>query len=97
MDRAPNIDCKTCGVPFYAGRAWSVFCTTKCRNAFHGAEARKEAIKAAGVEMYNALAKIAAGPCEASTLACAHCLAQATIADLKPPIEPKALLQKAGR
>jgi len=55
MDRGPNTACKTCGAPFFAKRKWQVFCRSDCRNAFHAAEARKEAIRGAAEDLYDAL------------------------------------------
>lgn len=95
--------CETCGTIFTPSRDWSRFCRTRgnaCRNAFHGAEARVEAIKAAAPEMYEALRTIRLTECfgapwDASGKPCPHCIAMKAIKDLKPPVEPKALLEKA--
>lgn len=107
--------CDTCGALFTPKRSWSRFCTTRCRNAFHGAEARREAIKASATDMYLALRIIARSSCERLTTGpgscwsqpgltpeaeftadqwCRPCVALAAIHDLKPPVEPKALLEK---
>ena len=52
--------CETCTTVFTPKRAWSRFCSTKCRNDFHAEERRKEQQRAAAPEMYEALLKIAA-------------------------------------
>lgn len=110
--------CDTCGSVFASRRAWARFCDSRCRNAFHQAEARVEAIRAAALEMYEALRIIAATSCERLTSGpgscwsqagwtreaefgadrwCQPCTALAAIHDLKPPVEPKALREKASR
>ena len=47
--------CDTCGTLFKPKRAWARFCRSDCRNAFHAAEARKEAIRGAAEDLYDAL------------------------------------------
>jgi hypothetical protein len=88
----PGRTCDTCGRLFAPGRAWARFCDARCRNAFHGAEARKEAIKAAALGMYTALDRIIDGAPQGADVVA---IAKAAIKDLKPPVEPKALLEKA--
>lgn len=92
----PTTPCDTCGTPFTPRRSWSRFCSTPCRNAFHGAEKRKEAIRAAALDLYHALGRVAGSKvCSGAGVDyCAHCIAAAAIKDLKPPVEPKALLEK---
>lgn len=71
--------CDTCGTVFTPKRAWSRFCKTGCRNAFHGREARVQAILEAAPRMFEALRAIAAGTADPS-----HLAAEA-IKDLKAP------------
>lgn len=47
--------CDTCGSLFTPKRGWARFCSSKCRSAFHRAEDRKEAIRAAALDLYAAL------------------------------------------
>jgi hypothetical protein len=42
-------------MPYRARRRWTRFCSVRCRNAFHGAERRKEAIRAKALDLYAAL------------------------------------------
>lgn len=83
--------CETCGESFPASRSWARFCDDRCRNAFHGAERRLKAIAAASRRLYDALAEIAGNATDPVTAD----VARAAIKDLKPPVEPKALLEKA--
>lgn len=76
--------CETCGAHFTPKRGWARFCSTPCRNAFHGAERRKEAIRARALDLYAALAALAGHGVPVAIEA---------IKDLKPPIEPKDLLK----
>lgn len=74
------------------------FCSDRCRMAFNGAKARADKVKERGVLLYRTLELIAReGNCTtaADGTGCHHCMAQAAIAGLKPPLEPKALLEKA--
>lgn len=80
------VPCDTCGTVFTPRRGWGRFCSTRCRNAFHGAEKRKDAIRAAALRMYDCLADFASQ---------GNAAAAAAIEGLKPPVEPKALLEKA--
>lgn len=50
-----NPVCKYCRGQFKPKRSWSVFCSTKCRNDYHGRSRRIEAIKARALPMYEAL------------------------------------------
>jgi hypothetical protein len=86
---AREISCDTCGTVFAVRRAWTRFCGSACRNAFHASERRLEAIRAAGPRLYQALAGLATveGPVGE--------IARGAIAGLKPPVEPKALLEKS--
>lgn len=86
---ATQATCEECGDLFTPKRGWGRFCKAKCRNDFHGRERRIEAIRAAALPMYRTLASIAGteGPLGDQ--------ARAAIRDLKPPVEPKALLEKA--
>ena len=52
--------CEECRGLFAPKRGWSRFCTTKCRNDFHGRDRRYAALREAAPRMYAALAKIAA-------------------------------------
>lgn len=73
------IACGVCGVPFTPKRAsWAKFCSPRCRNAFHAAEARREKIRDRALVMYACLAELAAQGNEAAAQA---------IAGLKPPAE----------
>lgn len=47
--------CEQCGAAFAPKRPWARFCGTGCRNDFHGAEARKEAMRAAAAELLEML------------------------------------------
>lgn len=47
--------CDTCGTSFKPKRSWNRFCSSKCRNAFHAAAARKEAMRKAAPELFDAL------------------------------------------
>jgi hypothetical protein len=47
--------CERCGAPFAPKRPWARFCGSACRNDFHGAEARKEAMRTAAPELLEAL------------------------------------------
>lgn len=89
--------CKTCGTIFTPKRAWAEFHEPRCRNAYHASEARLEALKKSAPTMYAALAEIAGHGCKAgiANCWCAACVAGGAIKDLKPPVEPKALLEKA--
>lgn len=51
----PTRPCRYCGTPFIARRRWQEFCCTPHRNAWHGAEAHREQIRAAAPELYEAL------------------------------------------
>lgn len=84
--------CETCGSMFTPKRGWARFCSGDCRNAFHAAEARVKKIRQRALEMYEALVRIAEGYAQGGDAAL---LAQAAVKDLKPPVEPKALLEKA--
>jgi hypothetical protein len=103
-----EVACDTCGAMFTPKRAWSRFCRNHgngCRNAFHAAEARKEAIRQAAPALYEALVRARAAirgndvehiwtnyPSEPS-----ESLGQMidkVLGALKPPVEPKALLEK---
>lgn len=87
--------CEVCRSPFTPRRgAWARarFCSTKCRNTFHAAEARLEALREAGPRLYAALRRISDGKTDGLA---PDVIADAAIKDLKPPIEPKALLEKA--
>ena len=85
---AREIACDTCGTVFAVRRAWTRFCGSACRNAFHASERRLEAIRDAGPRLYEALAGLASveGPVGE--------IARNAISGLKPPVEPKALLEK---
>lgn len=97
--------CDTCHRVFAPGRAWSRFCDSRCRNAFHQAEARKDAIRAAALELFEVLT-VARGairrtdiehvwvnyPTEPSIGLGARI--DQVLGKLKPPVEPKALLDK---
>lgn len=87
--------CDTCGGPVASRRKWARFCSTRCRNAFHGSENRVEAIKARALPMYQALAEIARIGCSTNVenCWCGYCIAKGAIKDLKPPVEPKDLLK----
>lgn len=54
-DGLPPRPCDTCGTAFTAKRSWSRFCSTKCRNDFHGEERRREQMRDAAPELYEAL------------------------------------------
>lgn len=88
---APERPCDTCGNLFKPKRPWSRFCKTACRNAFHGTEARKAAIRDVAPAMYEALRAILSGPCwepphdTGGVAPCPHCIALAAIKDLKAP------------
>lgn len=86
------LPCGTCGTMFTPRRSWAVFCSTACRNAHRGAEKRKDAIRAAALDMYTALDRIIDGAHQGADVVA---IAKAAIKDLKPPVEPKALLEKA--
>jgi hypothetical protein len=105
---APAVEpaCETCRATFQPKRGWARFCSAQCRNAFHGAEKRRKAIERAGVPMYEVLREVRDlirgkdlehvwmnYPTEP-----AETLGQRidkVIGKLKPPAEPKALLEKA--
>lgn len=56
--QATERPCDHCGTLFTPKRPWSRFCNTRgngCRNDFHAAEARKEAMRAAAPELFEAL------------------------------------------
>jgi len=105
MDAGHNDVCRTCDTPFKARRKWQTFCSTPCRNAFHAAEARLEKIREAAPALYEALhqaREVMRGkdleqvwlnyPTEP-----AETIGQRidkVLAPLKPPVEPKALLDK---
>lgn len=80
--------CDTCGSAFTPKRSWSRFCDARCRNAFHQAEARSDAIKARALALYRVLASLSdvEGPVGEQ--------AKAALAGLKPPETAKALLEK---
>lgn len=52
--------CEQCGAPFTPKRPWARFCGSGCRNDFHGAEARKEAMRAAAPELLEVLLDVRA-------------------------------------
>lgn len=83
------IACDTCGTVFAVRRAWTRFCGSQCRNAYHAAERRLEAIREAGPRLYAVLAQLAEVEGPVGTQA------RNAIAGLKPPVAPKALLEKA--
>lgn len=98
--------CETCGSLFTPKRGWARFCSTPCRNAFHAAEARKEAIRAAALDLYAGLV-VARGALRGTDLEHVWInyptkpeiglgqLLDQVLGKLKPQIEPKALLEKA--
>jgi predicted nucleic acid-binding Zn ribbon protein len=47
--------CDSCGKPFAPRKRWQHFCSAKCRNAFHTEEKRKESVRRAAPELYDAL------------------------------------------
>lgn len=51
--------CDNCATPFKPRRGWGRFCKDKCRNDFNAREARKEAIRARALVMYECLADFA--------------------------------------
>lgn len=83
--------CDTCGSLFTPKRSWGRFCDSRCRNAFHQAEARIEAIEAKAPELYAALAQL--GKVEGP----AGDMARRAIAGLKPPATPKQLLEDKAK
>lgn len=104
-----DLACEVCSSPFRPRRgAWARarFCSTRCRNAFHGAERRKEPIRAAALDLFAALtlarAAIRGKDIEAIWINYptepAVTLGQRidqVLGKLKPPVEPKDLLEKA--
>ena len=81
LERPPatQIACATCGTLFTPKRSWSRFCRTNgdgCRNAFHAAEARREALRDAAPKMYEALKLISATSCERLTTGPGSCWSQ---------------------
>lgn len=68
--------CEQCGAPFAPKRPWARFCGTACRNDFHAAEARKQAMRAAAPEMYDALRLIAGDSCSRLTSGPGSCWSQ---------------------
>jgi hypothetical protein len=100
------VPCDTCGTVFTPRRGWGRFCSTRCRNAFHGAEKRKDAIKASALDLYEALRmvrEVIRGN-DAEHIWLNHPTEPAEtpgtridriLGKLKPPVEPKALLEKA--
>lgn len=103
-----QVRCEACGTDFTPRRAWSRFCNDRCRNAFHQAEARVEAIKAAGVPMYEALRvlrEIIRGK-DVEQVWLNHPIEPADtpgkmidrlLAKLKPPATPKQLLEERAK
>lgn len=89
--KAP-VPCDYCGVPFVPKRAWSRFCSSAHRTAYHTAEARAKAIAEAAPRMFEALKRIADGYAQGGDAAL---LAQAAIRDLKAP-EPIPALKAAA-
>lgn len=49
------VKCGTCPKLFTPKKPWQRFCSTTCRNAFHTAEAHKEAVRKAAPDLYDAL------------------------------------------
>lgn len=47
--------CDSCTKPFAPRERWQHFCSAKCRNAFHTEEKRKESVRRAAPELYDAL------------------------------------------
>lgn len=47
--------CRFCTTLFKPRRSWAEFCSTKCRNDFHGAERRKAQQREAAPELFAAL------------------------------------------
>lgn len=84
LPSAPQQSCETCGASFAKRRSWGRFCGNQCRNAFHAAEGRKEAIRKRALGLYEALATLAAQGVPVAVEA---------IKGLKPPAEPKELLK----
>jgi hypothetical protein len=81
--------CDYCGSTFTPKRAWSRFCSSAHRTAYHTAEGRAKAIAEAAPRMFEALQQIARGA--------SHPIAIATeaIHDLKAP-EPIPTLKAAA-
>lgn len=77
--------CDTCGGLFKPKRAWARFCSSKCRNDFHGKVARLAAIVEAAPKMYEALRQISEGWAQGGDAAL---IAAAAIKDLKSPEDP---------
>lgn len=98
--------CETCGSTYVPARSWSRFCSTRCRNAFHASEARLEKIRQAGPALYEAL-RLAREAMRGKDLEHiwinyptepSESIGQRidkVLGSLKPPVEPKALLEKA--
>jgi hypothetical protein len=77
--QATERPCDYCGALFKPSRDWSRFCRGRgngCRNDFHAREARKEAIRARALVMYECLADFASQGNQAAAEA---------IKDLKAP------------
>lgn len=102
----PEVACDTCGNLFAPQRRWSRFCGDPCRNAFHGAERRKEAIRAAALDLFEVLtaARGAIRGAQVEQLWLNYptepCVTlgeriDQVLGKLKPPVEPKALLEKS--
>ncbi len=101
-----QVECATCGAIFTPRRAWARFCRSDCRNAFHAAEARLEKIREAAPALYEAL-RLARESIRGKDIEHvwlnyptepAETLGQRidrVLGSLKPPVEPKALLEKA--
>lgn len=85
--------CATCETIFTPGRAWATFCSTRCRNAHHAAEARVEKIRERAVAMYQALERIRDGLGDDFGDQAPRDLARELLKDLKPPVSPKVLLE----
>lgn len=85
------LTCEACGNTFVLRRSWGRFCSPRCRNAFHQAEARIEAIRERAVQMYEALLKITWQGGERGQEA------EQVIKGLKPPATPKQLLEEKGK
>lgn len=93
--------CDTCGGPIrQRTRHAKRFCSNPCRNAFHGAERRKDAIRAKAVELYQALRLLHDNLAEYQRINNLGGydnhdmrMARAAMDGLKPPVEPKDLLK----
>lgn len=87
----------TCGTIFTPKRAWGHACSSRCRNAYHAAKRREEAIRAKAVELYKALGEIGRIQCMTgiANCWCGTCVARSAIKALKPPATPKELLERS--